>query len=336
MNAERSLVAAQRFLWRDRFRSQAPTFASVRIDDLNPVWSHAILKINHLADKAAQRAHLDLLTGGEQEEIAKLNLARLAIEADAMAANVPYDWIEQARVLGSVGVRLGPDARVPAPWIDHRIRLARSISTDAARLTAMASAHIVRAYRTAAAPSPDMGEASRADVDQLWRNMDAIRTRAAHTADAIGADDDERRVLWHVPPRRWRTVVAAHLKADAAALEARWSVYTDPHIASEVDRSTKHIPVYAELVVSPTKSATNALGAGPPAPERSVWLAGAARALKADRDAAAAEKAAGHHLGSDTVERAEPDWQPQPDTGTDDPGWFPPHDAGPEPDAWEW
>lgn len=336
MNPERSLVAAQLFLWRDRFRSQAPIFPSVRIDELDPAWSRAILRVNSLAGRAAQRDFLDLLTGADRQELGRLELERLAVEATAVAAKVPYAWIEEARELGSVGVRLSPADRLRAPWMDHRIRLARSIGADATRLTVMASAYIVRAYRTAAAPSPDMAEASSADVEQLWRNMEAIRARVAHTADAIGADSDERRQLWQVPSQRWRTVVASHLRADTAGLQARWSVYTDPYIAAEVDRSAKHIPLYAELV-SPTRSATKAVGAGPSPPERSVWLAAAARALKADRDASAAEaKAAGYDLVLDAVERAESDWGPQPDTSTDDPGWFPPRDAGPEPDAWEW
>ncbi|MEU7219744.1 hypothetical protein [Nocardia iowensis] len=321
-------MATQLFLRRGQFRSQEPTFAAVRVDAIDSDVGSALRTINYLAGTAELlRGRMGALSAAAEQLLADVDWGRDRIERDAVADNIPPEWINYARGLGERGVRMRPDHMLPTPWVDHRARLVRSIGADIERLTTMASACAVRAYRSGAAGALD----EAAIPDQLEHNMRAIWACAARTAEAIGADSDECRQLWHVPQDRWRSDIGLHLNTEPAEFNRRWSVYTDPDVAAHVGAFVENLSLYAELASRPGSPADSHTGMRPPMP--SVWLTAAVRALKAALDTSSADAHTGDDLVLDAVENTEPEWEPQPDTAMEQDGSFPPstNDHGPDP-----
>ncbi|MFC9432441.1 hypothetical protein [Nocardia sp. NPDC057030] len=314
MAAEHDRLATQLFLRRGQFRAQDPTYATVRVDAVEREWMSALGAINYLAGMAAHlRDQSGSRTDADKHLIEDLDWCALRIERDAAAMKVPPVWTKHARRLGEHGKLLARDSLLPTPWSDHRARLVRSISADIERLTIMASACLVHSHRSSAVGGLD----EFLVPDQLGKNLTAIWTRAASTADAIGASNDECERLWQVSPQRWHTVLEQQLSSDREAFDRSWSVYTDPYIAADVDSFLQNLPMYAALA-SPTGS-PDKTGCAVPPPDPLMWLAGAHRALEHALDPSPTDPRRTHHA---TVEDPE-QWDPQPDISypnTNDPG----------------
>ncbi|WP_433664648.1 hypothetical protein ACQPW1_22410 [Nocardia sp. CA-128927] len=327
MHNNRYRVATQLFLGRGMFRSHDSTWSAVRADAISPESIAQLWAINFLAGTAeALWSQADPLSAADEQRLSSLIWHRRRLEYKAAADGIPRTWIDYAGDLGHMGVALSPDHRLPTPWIDHRARLVRSIRADVNRLTTMASACVVRAYRTGVTGLPTEPWTFGEDADQLLRNMRAIRTSAARTAQAIGAEDDERRQWWHISQVRWQALIALHMSTEIAALNRWWSVYTDPEIRSHVRGFVRNLPLYAELT-SPTGSrAHTCTGVWPPDP--SVWLAAAATELNAPTSITAADTDPGSDIVPDAVWSAEPEWS-QPPGPTDQSFW--PGAIGPDP-----
>ncbi|MFF3224083.1 hypothetical protein ACFYV7_14925 [Nocardia suismassiliense] len=327
MNAEQDPIAAQLFLRRGRFRAQDPTFAAVRADAIDREWASALRTINYLAGgPGAVRERSSPLSAADEVFVADLDWNRRRIEAFAEAENIPRHWINHARGLGEYGVRMAADELLPAPWIDHRARLVRSIGADIERLTRITSACVVRAHRRG---TDVLDEAVGAA--QLGPNMRAIRTCAIRTAEAIGAEADECRQLWQVAPQRWRTTVNLHLNADPAVFDRWWSVYTDPDIVAHVAAFVENLPLYAELA-SPTGSQPGtATGFGPPDPV--VWFIDASHALDCALDPTSATAHTRYDIVLEAVSDPAPEWEPHSETDIEHEGPLPPsiNDHGPDP-----
>ncbi|WP_107657528.1 hypothetical protein [Nocardia suismassiliense] len=329
MNAERDPVATQLFLRRGRFHSQDPTFAAVRADAIDGEWASALRTINYLAGRsAAVRERSSPLSAADEVFVDDLDWNRRHIEALAKADNIPYRWINHARVWGAFGIRMAADELLPAPWIDHRARLARSIGADIERLTSIASACVVRAHRHG---TDVLDEALSAA--QLEPNMRAIWTSAARTAEAIGAEADECRQLWQVTPQRWRATVNLDLSADPAVFDRWWSVYTDPDIATHVTAFVENLPLYAELA-SPTGSQPGTgTGFGPPEPV--VWLTDASQALESALDPNGAAAHARYDIVLEAVSDPATEWEPHSETDIEHDRPLPPSITDHGPDPWD-
>ncbi|MEU2042664.1 hypothetical protein [Nocardia niwae] len=331
---ERDRIATHLFLRKDVFRSKGPTRSVVRADGVEPGSMRPLRAINFLAAKAeVLRSRSDPPTAADDRALLSFDEHRRRIERNAAAKGVPQGWIERARNLGDQGLLLRDDHLLPTPWVDHRAWLVRSIRADVERLTTMAAAGVVRAHRIGTADKPTARETFGTNDHHLLRNMRAIRTSAARTAQVIGADDQERQRLWHVPEERWQTHLESHLRAEADIQDRWWTVYTDPAIRAHVRGFVRNLPVYAELASPTGTRAETRTGAWPPEP--SVWLAAAATALDRVADTTADDRT---DPGSDIVLAigfAEHEWTPGQDpTGEPQgPSWPNVIDQGPDP--WE-
>ncbi|MFE9575295.1 hypothetical protein ACFYO1_02830 [Nocardia sp. NPDC006044] len=328
MNGERDRVATQLFLRRGQFRSGAPTVATVRLDAIDPEWARGLRMINYLATTAQLfRRQGETLDFRGREFLADLDWSRDRLEHD-VAGTVPPDWVSYAREVGEHGIRLSAEELLPAPWIDHRARLVRSIGADIDRLTNMAAACVVRVHRRGEAGVVE----ETASADQVGRNLVAIRTSAARTAEAIGADAEECRQWWDQPPsQQWRAAVEAHLNCDPTAFDRRWSVYTDPAIDAHVDAYLHNLPLYAELARPPGTPPGSGLALAPRSP--AAWLSTAARALTTALEAGSGKSR--FDIGLDASADPDSAWWPPSGPTADHDESLPPNIDIPGADPWD-
>ncbi len=283
------------------FTQAETSFATVRADSIDDEWAQDLRAINFLARAELASGHSHRLTASAIH----LARARQRLEQAARAEGVPPAWINLALAAGDRGETLESDHLLPAPWIDHRRRLVRSIRADADRLTRMASADAVRAHRLSVGELVVETTIVLSETDLLCDNMAALRLRAHRMADMIGAAEDERERLWHIPDQRWRDAVAAHRDAEPELFNRWWSAYTDPAVADTAHASIKNIALYAECV-SPTGSRGHVrFGPGPPPP--GWWLEVAMNELYGDALAAELD-ALRHILGLEVRENTELEW----------------------------
>ncbi|WP_378741176.1 hypothetical protein [Nocardia brasiliensis] len=325
-------MATQLFLRRGQFRSAEPTFTTVRAEEIDRNWGYALRTINRLARTANHLTNrVDALDAMDEQLLADSEWGRDRMMRDAVTDGVPPVWINYAQGLGERGMRLGPDELLPTPWVDHRARLVCSIRGDVDRLTVMASASAVRAHRGGVTDAI----AEAASTDQLERNMSAILTSAARTAEAIGADDDECRQWWHVSPAQWRTAIGAHLGTEPAEFDRRWAVYTDPDIDTHVAAFIENLPLYAELASATGSPPSTGTGTRPPDP--SAWMSSATDALNAALNPSSAQVYPSYDVVFETVEDVAVtpawEWEPRSETAMEQDGSLPPsiNDQGPEP-----
>ncbi|MFD4433948.1 hypothetical protein, partial [Nocardia sp. NPDC058497] len=169
-------------------------------------------------------------------ELARLDFDRSIAEITAAALGVPAVWINQARELGTKNRAWQPTTVLRDPPKDNVVRRGFGrVVADTDRIADMAAVTVVREHHLQHAGID--GEPEPAVAHQLWRNMEALRTRVIYTADAINMDSARRARSWTVTDANLANRVHAHSHLAVDDLTALWRDLGTPAIAASVRSS---------------------------------------------------------------------------------------------------
>ncbi|MEV6362149.1 hypothetical protein [Nocardia asteroides] len=169
-------------------------------------------------------------------EIAKVDRDRSLAEIAATAVGIPETWVNQAREAGAAGRAWKADTVLRDLPRNNVVRRGYSrVVGDTKRLTDMAAVAVVRVWHLHNAgidtdPEP-------AVAHQLRRNMDALRTRIIHTADAISMSTPQRVRAMSVTDTHVAECVTARGQLAVEDLTAVWRDLGSPAIAASVRSS---------------------------------------------------------------------------------------------------
>ncbi|MGV9822958.1 hypothetical protein [Nocardia xishanensis] len=217
--------------------------SSVRVKDLPAQQAELLQRVHQLAVDGAQRSRALRSVGADPAasarllgELAQIDRQRELTEIQARSSGVAPDWVEQARQTGRAGHAWNEQQRLRTPARHQGSRKSiKRVSEDHRQLTEMAAVivareHLLHAHGITSEPEP-------AAAQQLRRNMEALRTRASHTATAIGMNDGTRARTFTVSDEHLKQRVEHYLHYPLGDLNAPWRSHATPAIAASVRRS---------------------------------------------------------------------------------------------------
>ncbi|MFC9432456.1 hypothetical protein [Nocardia sp. NPDC057030] len=218
----------------------------LRVRDL-PAHQAAILgRIHELASEARYlRAGASTGYRGahyENDELKRLSVVereRKLTEARAYGDGIPPSWVDHARQLGHNGHEWTPEQRLPAASTPPRRRTASRVITDTRQITEMAAVlavreHLLAEISGALTPNP-------AEAHQFSRNLEALWTRAARTADSVALSASDRDEIFVVSDDELRDRVSDFLGYSPGDLDMMWRRHAAGSIAASVRRSLKNL-----------------------------------------------------------------------------------------------
>lgn len=202
------------------------------VADLPTEQAEALAQVHDLA----RRANAIRREQRHSPELARLDFDRSIAEITAAARGVPAVWINQARELGTKNRAWQPTTVLRDPPKNNVVRRGFGrIVADTDRIAGMAAVTVVREHHLQHTGID--GEPEPAVAHQLWRNMEALRTRIIHTADAINMDPSQRTRSWTVTDANLADRVRAHSHLAVDDLTALWRDLGAPAIAASVRSS---------------------------------------------------------------------------------------------------
>ncbi|MEV0027906.1 hypothetical protein [Nocardia sp. NPDC050793] len=226
-----------------------------RVGDLPREQAALLRTIHHLAAEGARLRHtMNTTTSSAADharaltQLGNLDRDRELTEIAARNQGLPPTWVEQARQAGQTG-RAWTDEQLlrTPPRQQTGRRTVKRVTADIRQLVDMAALtaareHLLTAQGFTSEPEP-------AAAQQLRRTMEALWTRAVHTAAAIGMNERERtRAFTLTDQVEQRT--EQYLLYGLDELNAEWRSHTNPEIAASVRRSLSSLRRDARTTVT--------------------------------------------------------------------------------------
>ncbi|WP_378741213.1 hypothetical protein [Nocardia brasiliensis] len=219
---------------------------ALRVRDLPAEQAKILGRIHELASQArylGRIAHNGYLGAVQDNDefirLREVDRDRKLTEARAYGNGIPPSWVEHARQLGHTGQDWTPEQRLPPAHTPPRRRTASRVVDDTRQMTEMAAVHAVREHLLAATTgSPALDPAA---AHQFSRNLEALWTRAARTADAVGIPGRDREEIFTVSDEEFRDRVSDFLRYSPGDLDMVWRRHAAESIASSVRRSLKNL-----------------------------------------------------------------------------------------------
>ncbi|MFE9575312.1 hypothetical protein ACFYO1_02915 [Nocardia sp. NPDC006044] len=218
----------------------------LRVRDLPAGQAEVLSRIHELATEAEhlRRKVQDSYLGAASEDNAFMRLSEVdrdlkLTEARAYGSGIPPSWVAHAHQLGRNGHEWTLEQRLPAAGTPPRRSPVGRVINDTRQMTEMAAVlavreHLLAAMPGALAPNP-------AAAQQFSRNLEALRTRAARTADSVAISASDRDKFFIVSDEEFVDRVRDFLDYSPGDLDMVWRRHSVESIASGVRRSLKNL-----------------------------------------------------------------------------------------------
>ncbi|MFF0528690.1 hypothetical protein ACFYT3_09885 [Nocardia amikacinitolerans] len=226
----------------------------LRVRDLPPEHATLLREIHRFAAEGAglrNTMHSAADSATVVDQLGQLDRQRELAEIAARSQAIPPGWVAQARQAGQTGRAWTGEQLLRNPTRQQTgRRTVKRVIADTAQLVDMAAItaareHLLTLHGFTSEPEP-------AAAQQLRRNMDALWTRATHTAAAIGMSGRARARAFTITDERLQQRIERYLHDGFDEFNAEWRNRASPAVAASVRRSLSSLRRDARTARTPS------------------------------------------------------------------------------------